>query len=90
MIYVYTVIYNILTFIVSTTRWSRDIRITLYLSAPVRKSLIYYVTAMDVRKSKTFAFQFVKPILQTITQLIQHTVLEIQFWSVKCTTVTVR
>ena len=37
-----------------------------------------------------FAFQFVKPILQAITHLIQYTVLEIQFWSVKCTTVTVQ
>ena len=45
---------------------------------------------MDARKSAIFAFQFVKPILQTITHLIQYTVLEIQFWSVKCTTVTVR
>ena len=34
---------------------------------------------MDARKSVTFAFQFVKPILQVITQLIQYTVLEIQF-----------
>ena len=45
---------------------------------------------IDVRKSAIFAFQLVKPILQTITHLIQYTVLEIQFWSVKCTTVTVR
>ena len=67
---------------------------------------------MDARKSAIFAFQFVKPILQTITLVmsvskkssadlselekyvvsncIQYTVLEIQFWSVKCTTVTVR
>ena len=28
-------------------------------------------------------------ILQTITHVIQYTVMEIQFWSVKCTTVTV-
>ena len=34
-----------------------------------------------------FAFQFLKPILQTITHLIQYTVLGIQFWSVKWTTV---
>ena len=45
---------------------------------------------MDARKSAIFAFQLVKPILQTITHLIKYTVLEIQFWSVKCTTVTVR
>ena len=45
---------------------------------------------MDARKSAIFAFQFVKPILQTITHLMQYTVIEIQFWSVKCTTVTVR
>ena len=45
---------------------------------------------MDARKIAIFAFQFVKPILQTITHLIQYTVLEIQFWSVKYTTVTVR
>ena len=37
-----------------------------------------------------FAFQFVKPILQTIPHLMQYTVLEIQFWSVKRMTVTVR
>ena len=30
---------------------------------------------MNARKSAIFAFQFVKPILQTITQLIQYTVL---------------
>ena len=46
---------------------------------------------MDACKSTTFAFQFVKPFLRTITHLMQHTVLEIQFWSVKLclTTVTV-
>ena len=37
---------------------------------------------MDARKSAIFAFKFVKPILQTITRLIEYTVLEIQFWSV--------
>ena len=45
---------------------------------------------MDARKSAIFAFQLVKPILQTITHLIQQTVLEIQFWSVKRMTATVR
>ena len=42
-------------------------------------------------KVRIFAFQFVKPILQTILHLIQYTVLEIHLWSVKCclTTVTV-
>ena len=57
---------------------------------------------MDACKSAIFAFQFVKPrileslvslvkpILQTITHLIQYTVLEIRFWSVKCTTITIR
>ena len=45
---------------------------------------------MDARKQAIFAFQFVEPILQTITHLIQYTVLEIRFWSVKCTTVTLR
>ena len=45
---------------------------------------------MDARRSVIFAFQLVKPILQTITHLIQQTVLGIQFWSVKCTTATVR
>ena len=45
---------------------------------------------MDARKSAIFAFHFVKPILQTITYQIQYTVLETRFWSVKCTTVTVR
>ena len=45
---------------------------------------------MDARKSTIFVFQFVKPILQTVTHLIQYRVFEIQFWSVKCTTVTVR
>ena len=32
------------------------------------------------------SFSFVKPVLQTIAHQIQYTVLEIQFWSVKCTT----
>ena len=45
---------------------------------------------MDTRKSAIFPFQFVKPILQTITHLIQYTALEIQLWSVKCTPVTLR
>ena len=45
---------------------------------------------MDARKSSIFPFQFVKQILQSITHLIQYTVLDIQFWPVKCTTVTVR
>ena len=45
---------------------------------------------MDARKSVIFAFEFVKPVLQTITHLIQHTVLEIQFCSVKCTAFTAR
>ena len=45
---------------------------------------------MDARKSTIFAFQLVKPISQTITHLIQQTVLGIQFWSVKYTTATVR
>ena len=44
---------------------------------------------MDARKSAIFAFQFVKPILQTITHLLEDTVLQIQFWSVKCTIVIV-
>ena len=34
-----------------------------------------------------FTFQFLKPILQTIIHLMQYTVLGIQFWSVKWTTV---
>ena len=42
---------------------------------------------MDAHECVIFAFQFAKPILQTITYLIQYTVLENQFWSVKCTTV---
>ena len=42
---------------------------------------------MDTCKSALFAFQFVK---QTITHISYiNTVLEIQFWSVKYTTVTV-
>ena len=45
---------------------------------------------MDARKSAIFALQLIKPILQNLTHLIQYTVLEIQFWSVNCTTVTVR
>ena len=45
---------------------------------------------MDARKSAIIAFQLVKPILQTITKLMQYTVLEIQFWSVKCTAVNAR
>ena len=45
---------------------------------------------MDARKSPAFAFQFVKPILQTIKHLVQYTVLEIWFWSVQHTTLTVR
>ena len=43
---------------------------------------------MDARKSAIFGFQFVKPILQTMTNLIQYMIFEIQFWSVQCTTVT--
>ena len=34
---------------------------------------------MDARKSSIFPFQFVKQILQTITHLVQYTVLDIQF-----------
>ena len=45
---------------------------------------------MDARKSVVLVFQFLKPILQTITHLIQYAVLDIQFWSVKYTTVTVQ
>ena len=45
---------------------------------------------MDARKSVICGFQFVKLILKTITYLIQYMVLEIQLWSVKCTTITVR
>ena len=41
---------------------------------------------MDARKSVIFVFQSVKPILQTTTYLIQYKVLQIQFWSLKCTT----
>ena len=41
---------------------------------------------MDAPKSAIFVFQFVETILQTIAHLIQNTALEIQFWSVKCTT----
>ena len=42
---------------------------------------------MDPRKSAILVFQFAKPVLQTITHLIQPPALEIHFWSVKCTTV---
>ena len=51
---------------------------------------------MDARKSAIFEFQFVKPILKTVTHLIQgfsivtNMVLEIRYWPVKYTTVTVR
>ena len=45
---------------------------------------------MDARKRAIFVFQFAKPILQTITHLMQEVVLEIHFWSVKCMTDTVR
>ena len=45
---------------------------------------------MDLRKSAIFEFQLVKPILQTFTHLIQKTILGIRFWSLKCTTATVR
>ena len=45
---------------------------------------------MDARQSAIFAFQLVKSILQIITHLTQYTVLEIQFWSVKYMTATVR
>ena len=43
--------------------------------------------SMDARKSTVFAFQFGKPVSQTITYLIQNTVSEDQLWSVKCTAV---
>ena len=42
---------------------------------------------MDARKTAIFAFHFVKLILQTIKHLTKYTVLEIQFWSARCTTV---
>ena len=42
------------------------------------------------QKVRFLAIQFVKPILQAITHLIQYTVSEIQYLSVKCTAVTVR
>ena len=45
---------------------------------------------MDARKNAICAFQSIKRILQTIRHLIQYTVLEIRFWSVKYTTLTVR
>ena len=45
---------------------------------------------MGAQKSATFAFQFVKPNLETIIHLMQYTVLEIQFRFVKCTTITLR
>ena len=45
---------------------------------------------MDACKSAIFAFQIIKLILQVITHLIQYMLLEIWFWSVKCTTGTVR
>ena len=80
----------IIKLVVSATRRSRDIKIPLCLSALVWKSLIWKVTTMDARKSAIFAFQFVKAILQTIMEFynhgLWHTVLEIQFWSVKYTT----
>ena len=41
---------------------------------------------MDVHKSVTFAFQFVKKILQTSTLLIKYRASESQFWSIKYTT----
>ena len=44
---------------------------------------------MDAHKGMIFAFPSVKPILQTVAHLIQYTVLEIQFWSVKCMITTV-
>ena len=51
---------------------------------------------MNARKSAICRFSLSssriwskKNILQTITHLIQYTILEIQFWSVKCMTVTV-
>ena len=43
---------------------------------------------MGARESAIFAFQFVKSILQTIAHPIKYTILGIQFWYVKCTTVT--
>ena len=43
---------------------------------------------MGASEKAIFAFQFLKPVLKAITHLIHPTVLEIQFWSVKCTTVT--
>ena len=42
---------------------------------------------MDARKNAVFVFQIVNSILQTMTHLIQYTVFENHFWSVKCTTV---
>ena len=45
---------------------------------------------MEARKNAIFVFQFVKPFLHTITCQMQYKVLEIQFWSVKRTTITPR
>ena len=59
--------YSYLVIIVGETRRRRDIKIPLCLSAPVWKSL----AIVDSRKSAIFTFQFVKPILQTNTHLIQ-------------------
>ena len=74
-----------LMIIVSATKGRRDIKIPLFLSVPVQKILIELVRTVDAYKSVPFMFQFVKPILHTITHLIQYTVLKIRFWSVECT-----
>ena len=42
---------------------------------------------MDALKSAILAFQFAKPISETITHLIQYKVSEIQFWPANWTTV---
>ena len=78
--------YNYINIIVSATRRRRDIK-KLFVGHHLEK---FNVVTMDASKTAIFAFQSVKPVLQPITHLIQYTVLEIQFWAVKCTTVTAR
>ena len=82
--------FNYLVFIVSATGRSRDIRIPLCLSALVRKKFNIVSKNHGRTQKCDFCVSVDKTNLQSITHLIQYTVLDIQFWSIKCTTATVR
>ena len=62
---------SVCIFVVSATRRSRDIKITVVSVGPRSEKFNIVRATIDARKNTIFAFQFGKPILQTITHLIQ-------------------